>query len=844
MAQEEDMTGFEIATFGSKTITECKAAAGRKPAMARRRGALLATTLLSGLLLLGACSAGNGAFSGRQQYPGQLRTGQVQTLQVQRAGSAVGNRHRDTSPVGAYQLAQDPGPQDWPALDRPTQNQAAPRGPSDDLAAEPVSAGLQLAQDLTDAAQPAQTPSLISADNIVHDEALGTVTASGNVEITHEGRTLRADTVSYNVNSDIVSASGNVSVTDRSGDVVFADFVELTGDLREGFIRDIRVLMVDRSRLAAASARRSTDGITLLRRGVFSPCALCREDPTRAPLWQLKAVEVEMDETEEVIRYRDAWMEFYGVPVFYTPYFEHPSPAVERKSGFLAPTFGNTTQLGIVYQQPYYWTLAPNRDLTIAPMITTKQGPVLTGEFRELLPEARVELDGSLTVAERESANGEVENGKVRGHIDSKINLDLNDRLRGGLHINRATDDTYLRLYNFSNAQTLTSRAFLEGFEGRNYAAANAYVFQGLRQEDESELLPIVAPLLELSYLSDPLFGDARARFDGNFLALHRTEGSDTRRLAGIAGLEVPFDGPIGDRFLLTGELTAGGYWSNDLDGAADPTGSQFASRLFPMAALDWRYPWARLGETATQVIEPRIQLVAAPNGGNPTDIPNEDSLDFDLNDTNLFRLNRFTGLDRVSSGSRIDYGISYSLYDTRGNSGTAFLGQSYLFEDKSPYKPGTGHEEQLSDIVGRLSFESEYDVDLYYRFRLDKDNGRFRRNEIALSAGPAALNLQLTYAKVRGVETEDEILEDREELNWRLASKLTENWRIFGGTRQDLISNDTLEGHLGIGYEDECFQIQLTGRRSFFTDREIKAEDSIFLKVVFKHLGGVSLRP
>jgi LPS-assembly protein len=558
-------------------ITHALRRHGRRKGRRKTASLLAGTAILLGLPLLAGCIAPATRYQGSPVLPVSYSSAPIGPVQAQSA---------------RFQLAQEPVAQDWSTME--------PEAPAQ--SAQGRAAQSQIAQGRVE-----EPPSLISADNIVHDDALSTVTASGNVEISHEGRTLRADTVSYNTNTDIVSASGNVSVTDRSGDVLFADFVELTGDLREGFIRDIRVLMSDRSRLAAASARRGSDGITLLRRGVFSPCALCKDNPTRAPLWQLKAVEAELDSEEEVIRYRDAWMEFYGVPVFYTPYFEHPSPTVERKSGFLAPTFGNTTQLGLIYQQPYYWTLAPNRDFTFSPMITTKQGPVLAGEFRELLPNAKVELEGSMTVAERENADGTVEDGRFRGHIDSTFDMDINETFRGGFRLNRATDDTYLRLYNFSDAQTLTSRAFLEGFDGRNFAGANAYVFQGLRQEDQSEILPIVAPLLELSYLSEPLFGEARARFDGDFLALHRAEGSDTRRLAGIAGLEVPFDGLIGDRFLLTGEVTAGGYWSNDLEGAPDPTGSQFASRLFPMAALDWRYPWARLNSSPLQMAATRV---------------------------------------------------------------------------------------------------------------------------------------------------------------------------------------------------------------------------------------------
>ena len=107
------------------------------------------------------------------------------------------------------------------------------------------------------------------------------------------------------------------------------------------FIRDIRVLLSDRSRLAAASGLRTGGNTTVFKKGVFSPCELCRDDPTRAPLWQLKAVEIEHDQEEQVIRYRDAWMEIFGIPIFYTPYFEHPDPTVERKSGLLAPTVGS-----------------------------------------------------------------------------------------------------------------------------------------------------------------------------------------------------------------------------------------------------------------------------------------------------------------------------------------------------------------------------------------------------------------------------------------------------------------------------------------------------------------------
>src|SRR3546814_1386769 len=88
---------------------------------------------------------------------------------------------------------------------------------------------------------------------------------------------------------------------------------------------------------------------------------------------------------------------------------------------------------------------------------------------------------------------------------------------------------------------------------------------------------------------------------------------------------------------------------------------SETTGRFFPQFAAKWRYPWMSQQGWLQQVIEPTVQAVVAPNGSNPGEIPNEDSLDFEFDDTNLFKLNRFAGRDRVDSGTRIDYGLEWT---------------------------------------------------------------------------------------------------------------------------------------------------------------------------------------
>ncbi len=260
-----------------------------------------------------------------------------------------------------------------------------------------------------------ELPILFSADEATYDEALGIVTARGNVEINQGGRTLLADTVSYNQRSGVVTATGNVRLIELDGTVYFAEYVELSNDLREGFIRDIGVLMADRTRIAAASGTRREGRVTVFRKAVFSPCELCRDDPSKPPLWQIKADEVVHDQEERSLTYRDARLEFYGVPVAYTPYFKHPDPTVDRQSGFLAPTFGSSSTLGVTLETPYYWNIAPDRDATFEPIFTTKQSVVLAGEYRELFPKGRFEFSGSGTIADRERSNGETQSDQLRG---------------------------------------------------------------------------------------------------------------------------------------------------------------------------------------------------------------------------------------------------------------------------------------------------------------------------------------------------------------------------------------------------------------------------------------------
>ena len=453
-------------------------------------------------------------------------------------------------------------------------------------------------------------PVLLNADELTYDETLGIVIASGDVELAQGDRLLLADRVTYNEKTSVVTATGNIRLLEPSGDVIFADYSELTDDLAQGFVQQVRVLLTDNSRVAGTEAERTDQGRFMrINRAVYSPCNLCESDPTRAPLWQLRANRVVHDKEEKEIIYRDARLEMFGIPVLYTPYFAHPDPSVDRKSGFLSPIFGYGGNLGTFGAVPYYWTIAPDKDATITPLFSTEDGVQLRGEWRQRFESGRLFLDGSIVNADRKTSSGEVKEDQWRGHLFGNGLFDLNDTWRTGFDLEKTSDRSYLRRYRISGEDILTSRAFVEGFQGRNYAVANAYQFDDLRENFENE--PYVIPLAEAQLLGEPdsVLG-GRWSLDLGLVGFQRPEGQDTQRASVEAGWQREFMADAGFITTVSGSLRSDAYYVTDYVRDNDLTGQgreDTELRLFPQGQVTVRYPVARQIGSVQHVVEPIV---------------------------------------------------------------------------------------------------------------------------------------------------------------------------------------------------------------------------------------------
>jgi LPS-assembly protein len=728
-------------------------------------------------------------------------------------------------------------------------------------------------------------PVVFRADEVEYDDQLALTVARGHVEISQGGQVLLADTVSYNQRTDTITASGNVSLMQPTGEIVFADFMELRDSMSEGFAKNVRMLLADRSRLAANTGRRTNGNRTELKRGIYSPCDLCKENPSAPPAWQLKAREIDHDKELQQVEFRDATMEIDGWPVFYSPYMSMPDPSVKRGSGFLIPSIGSSNTLGAHVTIPYFLVLGPDKDVTLAPRFYTRAGPLLAAEYRERFGNGTLDAQGSLNHSNVGSGTSQSSQGEEwRGNINEHSIFALDDTYRTGLDVQRVSDQTYLLRFGFGNPllNAEISRAYLEGFEERASTDLNAYLFQPLLPGLGDSTQPIVLPVANRNWQSqpDPLGG--RWNLNANLLDIVREVGTQTRRFSLGSEWSRVFRDGIGGQYQFSASIRGDGYSIDGLSAVSNPelpsaffpvngqpavapTATSFVTgRAFPQAGLVWSYPLIHRGDSLTELIEPIVGGFAAPSSGNRRNIPDEDSLSYMLTDTDLFRRDRLAGYDILDTGQRVDYGTKIGLYNNEGGSYRLLIGQSYRAQP-NPFLPlGSGAERRLSDAVGRMVLSPSSYLDLIYRFRFDTSPLNNRVQQVGVSAGPPSLRVSTSYiylpAQLQSqvvtnpVTGQNVLYGKREQVSFDVSAKLTRYWSLratetlnltnsttfVNGVATPQPSSSSLYASLSAIYQDECMAFIGAVTQSGVRNGDVVPGYSVLFSVVFKNLGEI----
>jgi LPS-assembly protein len=450
---------------------------------------------------------------------------------------------------------------------------------------------------------------VVEAKELAYDENRNSVSARGDVKIYYKGRLLEADRVVYDRGANRVFAEGHAKLTETDGSVVFADRFDLTDDFKNGFIDSLQVETTNNAHFSAPRAERAGE-TTVFDRGAYTACDACSDDPAKPRLWVVRAKRIIHDNEEKVVYYEDASLELLGTPVAYLPYFWSPDPSVKRRSGFLNPEMTYRSQIGYGVSIPYYWSIAPDYDLTITPTGFTRQGPFLSAKFRQRFENGGYEINAEGTHVGDPGAFAVAPYGardkRWRGAVQSNGEFSINDNWRFGWDVTALSDRYFLQDYKQYNSllqnyffRESSSTVYLTGQGPRSWFDLRGFYFQGLSPNDVQAQQPVVHPLIDYNRAFDldpaKTFGvGGQIDVDGNFTSTSASianyESIQPRTLDSIYGLYnvcqiyAPAADPYRSRCLLRGvggnyeHATLMGSWKRK---AIDPLGSVWTPFAF-----------------------------------------------------------------------------------------------------------------------------------------------------------------------------------------------------------------------------------------------------------------------
>ncbi|MBA3054610.1 MAG: LPS-assembly protein LptD [Sphingomonadales bacterium] len=708
---------------------------------------------------------------------------------------------------------------------------------------------------------PQSEPIGCEADEVTYAYDNEVASAQGNVVLRRDGQSVRADNVTWNRKTGEIVAAGNIRLVDADGNQLFTEKLELTDQLKAGAMENMLLALREGGRLAAMTGQREADGRIILTRASYTGCSV--EDDSgcpREPTWRVNAARVIYDPERKSIHFKGARLRVFGITLMPLPGLTIATDG-RPINGLLIPDLQFTASNGVQFSETWYQRLGPNKDIAVTGYVFTKAAPMVSAKYRALADSGAFQITGYATRSSLISVSGTPAPGAAQPETQFRGYLYANGRyqyspewsLSGSVRV--ASDRTFLRRYDISLDDRLRSTFNLERIGDQSYFSLAGWATQTMRVGDRQGLVPVALPVLDWRRrLPEPVLG-GKIELQLNTLAITRSAGQDTQRAFAGARWDLARITPWGQQVTFSALARGDIYHSaqNDLTATALYQGLPgWQGRALGIGAVDVQWPLVGSLFGGTQVLSPRVQLVASPAIRNLA-VPNEDARAIDLEDSNLFALNRFPGYDRVEGGVRITYGVDWQ-WQRPGWQVKSTIGQSYRFGDRSAIVPvGTGLASRTSDIVGRTEVSFRDIVKLTHRFRLDKSNVAIRRNEFDATLGNERTYLEVGYLKLNRNITTVEDLQDREELRVAARIAFARRWSVFGSGVINLTNTQTgaqldplnpsdgfqpLRTRAGLAYKDDCIEVALTWRRDYIATGDAAKGNTYQIYIALRNLG------
>lgn len=667
-----------------------------------------------------------------------------------------------------------------------------------------------------------EQPVIISADKAQakQDEK---ASFSGKVSVDQGGRHLGAEVVEVNSQDKRLQALGGINYKDG---MVAVKAESLSSDLNSYDSE----LNKAKYQLYGFNGRGKAENLKIKNR---SDVELSETTYTACPpgdnSWQVSAEKIEIDSSSEWAEAYHAVVKIYDVPVFYLPYFTYPI-SDKRKSGFLFPSVGSSTENGIELKVPYYWNIAPQVDATFTPRLLSKRGSQLQGEFRYL-------SEGSVGIMNAEYMPHDDKLGEHRWMYHWKHDSNLSRHWRLNTDFTDVGDVNYFNelgsSINSSTENQLLQSAQLQYLQRHWELSMELRNFEvlGGGDEDPYTMLPQVSFNMDV-----PAFSDFRFTLDSEFVQFDNSseELTTAQRFHFEPGLLWPWIKPQG--FMIGEAKLIQSYYVQDVSFLDADVYKEHVSRTLPEfrlhGGLNFERQVSMFNSTYTQTLEPQLQYLYIPYK-NQDDIGIYDTAILKTDYYGLFRDRSFSGYDRIADANQMTFGLTTRYLNDSAEERFRFsIGQNYYFKQSQLALSAESELKESSSSALLMEFDANFADNWAFNSGVEFSNKEFRVNkgnavlEWRPEAGKLA-QINYRYSYVNTELDEPEIDQIGSKLSWPLSN----NYQLVSSYYRDLIKNRSVETFAGIQYDSCCWAVRLIYERYLKTNYESDLYDDAIAK-------------
>ncbi len=624
----------------------------------------------------------------------------------------------------------------------------------------------------------------------------GLTTFIGSVVAKQNDQRLTADKVQYNKDKQNLHATGNAKLTTGSltvsGDTLQINMKTNKGNVQNATYHDSSSRAQGRARLINIKSDTELEMLD----ATYSTC------PSQSPDWELSATTMNLNKATHQGHANNVVVRFKGVPFLYIPYLRFPI-GDERLSGFLFPSFGNSSKNGTELYVPYYWNIAPQFDATITPHYMSKRGTQVQSEFRYLTDSTKGKFNfaylpnDKITQTDRQAFSWLHTQSRTGGWS-------------GGINYNYVSDAFYQNDFGGSLASAslsnLQRRADIR-YDAKDWLfTGRLQSFQALSGNEQIKRLP----QFNLNTRQSVLPNQINTSFQSEWTRFaHSSQAPIGDRLVLQPSVSIPFKNAAAYATFL-GSLH---YTRYDLK-RTSATEKKNPTRTVPIFSLNSGLFFDRdssfNGKNYLQTMEPRLQYLYIPYREQST-LPLFDSATLTNNISQLFSENRFSGADRINDANQVTVGLTsrYISLNSGAEVLTASLGQTYQFTNSRTTLAGEPvREKSWSDLQFDFTFQPSRSL---------KMTGSLIRNQLSRKIDKRNIRFQYKADSHHifniAHRFERNVLETREISGiW----KVNPQWSVLARQQQDLLQKRELETVYGIQYESCCWSLRLVKRRYY----------------------------